>query len=326
MLKKCVYPLMLLATAALLSLPIIGQEQDAGQTAQAFIDGLDVREPELAERALVIEDTFVSPGGSKLIVRVRNHDWRTITAWAVEVVFGSREGQARHSVYAADYYVTLLDEKPEERSAIRPGDSQELEYELPESYSLSEDRFARGDYSVATVRVQAVVFDDGSFSGSNLEPVQYILKQRYARAVAIVRMLDRIDSAQRSGTPDSLLEPAQIEAATRAARSPLEPIGRHQETTRFDLAAFIHREENTVGEQWAVAVRRALWNEAAALGQAPQDLRALDPQVLAPDALHRAVEDASRFFLQTELDLLAANLPESLRPNVGRILDERIER
>lgn len=289
--------------------------------------------PALAEEVLLIDDVFMTPQ-DKLEVTLRNGGERAVTAWALDFVVGSGSGAARVSSFAVDKYAGLLaPNAPTEYSPLRPNETRRVEHDLPAVRSQRARAETRADYSVVGVEVGAVVLDDGTVAGRDVRPVLNLVLDRYARAAALSRWLDRVGSAVQTGTLRQLLELSlqALEEEQHAIAAAI--IDGPAPVTLLDSQ---RQQDSVLTQQWlqsvlGALVRRASPAELENLGagatgsRAPELVELLRAIIDRPPAtLQAAIDDTTRMF-EAELDLLRGNVPVSLRNEIDGLASRSIE-
>ena len=174
----------------------VAQEQPSA-VFQGFIAEAEPTAGSGENRATTVLSRRLSDDGDTLYLEVRNEHWKPITAWAISVV--ESEGDlGRTSVLAEDHYVGLLPGVADGPTPLQPGAVKVIPIQLGRPYAA--ERFTLGQYDVVTATVEAVVFDDGTFWGRNLRPIESLLRNRYARALRTGRPL----GATKRGTVDTV--------------------------------------------------------------------------------------------------------------------------
>ena len=290
--------------------------------------------PVLAEEALLVDDVFVTPQ-DKVRVTLRNGGQRTITAWSLALVAGSDSGAARVSSFAVDKYTGLLaPNAPAEYSPLRPNETRFVEHDLPVVHQPDASGDARGNYSVVGVEVGAVILDDGTVAGRDVRDVLGFVLDRYARAAALSRLLDRVALAERAGELDQLLEDSLNSLAREQQAVAAAILDGPGPITLLDSQ---RQQDAILTQQWlqsllSVVVRRASPPELEELGLGPTRRRA--PEFLdllrtisgsRPEMLRSAVDD-TRPAYEAELDLLRDNMPASLRAEIDGLASRVLER
>jgi hypothetical protein len=189
----------------------------------------------------------MSDDGRRLVVELRNNGWRTVTAWAVTVTHGNTEGIGRDTTHAVDNVMGLVPGAPSEVAPIRPSETRRFEIPLQRRVNLSPDRFSSGNYDVLTVDVAATVFDDGSYSGRDLRPVEKLLRDRFSRALATQDLLNRIDTALAEDTVEAFVRNTLVKSADSQAQAKPVPATFSESLVNM---------EHFVNQQWASSI---LW-------------------------------------------------------------------
>ncbi len=287
--------------------------------------------PVLAESALLIDDVFANPQGS-VEVTLRNEGERVITAWSIDLVTGSDSRVNAVVSQGSDMVGGLQDPyAPDEYSPLRPGHGRIVEFGLSvaRGQGTSADRFGHGGHSVVDARVGAVVFDDGSVAGRDVRGVVGFVLDRYARAAALSRLLDRIRSAEQGGTLQQLVENTltsleqEMEQEKQAlATAIVEGPG------PVTLRESMRQREFVLLQQWLTSlfvftVRTSSRSELEDLGfdagGTLDPVEAAKAVTVRAETLRTAVEGTTPVF-QSELDLTVQNLPAPLRDDIEGIV------
>ena len=289
--------------------------------------------PALAKEALLIDDVFVTPHDN-VELTLRNGGERTITAWALDFVVGSGSGATRVSSFTVDKYTGLLAPgAPTEYSPLRPNDTRRVKHDLPVARYKGSPADTRGDYSVVGVEVGAVVFDDGTVAGRDVRSVLGLVLDRYGRAAALSRWLDRVDLATRSGKLQQLLEHSLESLKQEQQAVAAAIVDGPGPVTLLDSQ---RRQDSILTQQWlqslfSVVVRRASPSELEDLGLGatrngtPEIVDLLRAMSSNPPATLRAAIDHTRLMYEAELDVLRANMPASLRAEIDGLASRFIE-
>lgn len=121
-----------------------------------------------------------------LSVRLLNNHDKTVTAWVVSVVRVDDAGKGDTTLYGQDAFRGLDHPDPREipglGGPIAPGDSILMEWPIGQGAQTEEQ---------LSVRVLAVLFEDGSYAG-NADQAQVMLSERRAEVEEIGALLARL--------------------------------------------------------------------------------------------------------------------------------------
>ncbi len=136
---------------------------------EALSNALGSLQPDRADvsTSLTIVDAAPAEDGSEWVLRLRNDDWRTITAWAVDSMTGTDEGAAHVLTRSTDRFLFTHDhDESTGFLPLRPGEETRFVVPAAAPIDTNPNRFAEGSYAVASLQVSLAVFDDGTFAGN----------------------------------------------------------------------------------------------------------------------------------------------------------------
>jgi len=208
----------------------VGSQPQESPGATPLVDCLPPYETDAAT-ALVVTEATLRNDGSAWTLQLRNEDWRTISAWAVDTMVGADDGTARLLRRATDRFLFSRETDAVDGSEgtdflpLRPGDETSFVIETPAKVEMSADRFSRGHYTVASLQVSFVAFDDGTCAGSPRPDWIgdfYGARLEYLQVLAAFRRALENLASGRASALDATLQSLPENSSLRGTSKPLK--------------------------------------------------------------------------------------------------------